>query len=108
MESFLSPKLTKRRKSENTCFEGSPCLPSPLMLEPVGGPLGDGADKPAKILSLPAAFNGNANRLPPGLSRLPPMAPVAGGSMSKEDKNEVLSRSVFVLVIERKESWRLF
>ena len=108
VESFLNPKLTKRRKSEKTCFEGSPCLASPLTLDPVGGPLGDGADRPAKILSLPAAFSGNDSRLPPGLSKLPPMAPVAGGSMSKDDKKEVLSRSVFVLVIERKESCRLF
>jgi hypothetical protein len=108
VESFLSPKLTKRRKSEKTCFEGSFCLASPLALDPVGGPLGDGADRPAKILSPPTAFKGNDNRLPPGLSKLPPIAPVVGGSMSKDDKKEVLPRSVFVLVIERKESCKLF
>lgn len=47
-------------------------------------------------------------RLAPGLTKLPPACPVVGGSMSSDERKDVLSRSVFVLVIVRKESRRLF
>lgn len=47
-------------------------------------------------------------RLAPGLTKLPPAWPVVGGSISSEERKDVLSRSVFVLVIVRKESRRLF
>jgi len=59
---------------------------------PVGGPLiGRGDANPEKI-----SFPGR------GVAR--EVASVADGSMSSEDKNEVLSRSSFVLVIVRNAS----
>ena len=74
-------------------------------MDPVEGPLGVGVERLAKILS-PA--KGSDILLPAGLIRLPPTYPAAGGSMSSDDRKEVLSKSVLVLVIVRKESRRLF
>ena len=103
--SFRSPKLTNRRKSEKTSrFWLSEVL---VALEPVVGPLGPGPVIPANIPSAALPI-GRDIRLAPGLTRLPPACPVAGGSISNEDKNDVASRSVFVLVIVKKESSRLF
>ena len=45
--------------------------------------------------------------VPPGLANVP-RRPKVGGSISSEDKNDVLSSSGFVLVMVRKESRRLF
>jgi hypothetical protein len=106
--SLLNPKLTNRLKSENTsrfCSPNRPLAPSP-----VGGPLSGGDPKAANRLS-PAAVaplmppftsEGRDTRLPPGLAKVICAAP--GGSMSKEDKNEMLSNSVFVLVMVKNES----
>lgn len=103
--SFRSPKLTNRRKSEKTSrFWLSEVL---VALEPVVGPLGPGPVIPENIPSAALPI-GRDIRLAPGLTRLPPACPVAGGSISKDDKNDVASRSVFVLVIVKKESNRLF
>ena len=74
-------------------------------MDPVEGPLGVGVERLAKILSL---AEGSDILLPAGLIRLPPTYPVAGGSMSSDDRKEVLSKSVLVLVIVKKESRRLF
>lgn len=100
VESFLNPKLTNRRKSEKTSRRGFSVRFSPAPV-PVGGPL-------PNIPSLIEPPRGRIIRLAPGLTRLPPAWPVADGSISREDRKDVLWRSVFVLVIVRKESSRLF
>ena len=108
VESFLNPKLTNRLNSENTSLR-SPPPRSAVAIEPVGGPFGGGDVIAAKMLSPllpPLIARGNETRLPPGLTRLPPSCPGPGGSMSKEDKKDVLSSSGLVLVIVRKESSR--
>lgn len=56
----------------------------------------------------PAPPSGRDTLLAPGLTRLPPACPVVGGSMSSDDRKDVLSRCVLVLVMVRKESRRLF
>lgn len=71
------------------------------------GPFGPGPVSPANMPSA-ALLIGSDTRLAPGLTKLPPAWPVTGGSISKDDKKDVLSRSVFVLVMVRKESKRLF
>jgi hypothetical protein len=72
----------------------------------VGGPLSGGDVKALNTLRSAAEVedNGSAIRLVAGL----PTAKLIGGSMSKELRNDVLSRSVFVLVMVRNESRRLF
>jgi len=71
----------------------------------VGGPLSGGEVKALKTLSaVEVEDNGSAIRLVAGL----PTARLVGGSMSKDVRNDVLSSSVLVLVIVRKESRRLF
>ena len=106
VESFLNPKLTNLLKSENTSrlwFSAFPDALSPA-LDPVGGPLCPG---PVILAKMPSPPRGNDTRLAPGLTRLPPACPVADGSMSSEERNEVLSRSVLVLVMVRNELRRL-
>lgn len=104
--SFFLPKLTNLLKSENTSLRCTSALP-PASLEPVDGPLGPGPPvMEAKMPSFPP--KGRDTLLAPGLMRLPPECPVAAGSMSREERKEVLSRSVLVLVMVRKESRRLF
>jgi mannitol-specific phosphotransferase system IIBC component len=44
----------------------------------------------------------------PGLAKFPLLIDREGGSMSREDRNDVVSRSVLVLVIVRKETRTLF
>src|SRR5258708_20183888 len=103
--SFLLPKLTNLLKSENTSLRCTSVFP-PASLEPVDGPLGPGPEDTE--LKMPSPPNGRVTLLAPGLMRLPPAWPVAAGSISSEERKDVLSRSVFVLVMVRKESNRLF
>lgn len=75
------------------------------MLDPVGGPLSGGDVRAPKTLSAAdAEDNGSAIRLVAGL----PIANAVVGSMSNDERNEVLSRSVLVLVTVKNESRRLF
>jgi hypothetical protein len=75
-------------------------------LEPVAGPLDPG---PVIVAKMPSACpRGRLIRLAPGLIKLPPAWPVVGGSISSDERKDVLSKSVLVLVIVRKESRRLF
>ncbi len=94
-ESLRNPKLTNLLKSENTLSPGRFASPT---LDPVGGPLSGGDDSPEKMPSLGALII-------LGLT-MPPCDAV--GSMSSDDRNEVLSSSLFVLVIVRNESNRSF
>ena len=113
--SLRRPKLTSRRKSENTSRfgVGSP-KPDLDASEPVGGPLAGGGVKVPKILSealellwVAARRDGRLARLADGLVT-PVKDPLAGGSMSKVVKKEVACKSSLVLVIETKVSKRLF
>jgi hypothetical protein len=106
--SLRNPKVTKRLMSENTSrfAPGSLPLTLPSALDPVGGPLNGGEVSPPNTPSAPAGVvdNGNATRLTLGL----PIVKLRGGSISRDVRNEVLSRSVLVLVTVRNESRRLF
>ena len=102
--SFFLPKLTNLLKSENTSLRCTSVFPASL--EPVDGPLGPGPEDTEP--KMPSPPNGSVTLLAPGLMRLPPAWPVAAGSISSEERKDVLSRSVFVLVMVRKESNRLF
>jgi hypothetical protein len=111
-ESFLKPKLTNRLRSEKTSRR-SPVRPpgaESAAFEPVEGPVdaGEVNDENKPSLPLPVTARGRETRLPPGLTRLPPSRPGPGGSMSRDDRKDVLSRSVFVLVMVRNESRRAF
>lgn len=110
-ESLLKP-LTNLLKSENTSRLSSGL---PVALEPVGGPLNGGEPSAANRLSAapkgvvwPPSTSGKDTRLPAGLVILELIWAVDPGSMSSEDRNDVLSSSVFVLVIVKNESRRLF
>lgn len=73
--------------------------------EPVDGTvISGGDDNAARILSPAAAPGMSDTRLLPGLV----MFAIMEGSMSREERKEVLSSSDFVLVIVRKESRRSF
>ena len=78
-------------------------------MSPPLSPLASGGDaSAARMPSAPVPVS-RFTRLPPGLPRFEPVkVDDCAGSMSSEERNEVLSRSVFVLVIERKESIRSF
>lgn len=103
--SLRNPKVTNRRISENTFCPGSVPLALLSWLDPVGGPLNGGDVNALNTLSAAEAEdNGSAIRLVAGL----PTARLVGGSMSKDVRNDVFSRSVFVLVIVRNASRRLF
>lgn len=99
--------MTNLLISENTsrfCPNSLP-LALPSLLDPVGGPLSGGDVKALNTLSAAEVEdNGSAIRLVAGL----PTAKLIGGSMSKEVRNDVFSRSVLVLVMVRNESRRLF
>ena len=101
--SLLSPKLTNLLKSEKTSrlLDWSDLFaPS----EPVDGAfVSGGDDKAARMLS-PAAPGISETRLLPGLV----MFATEPGSMSRVVRKELPSRSVFVLVMVRKESRRSF
>jgi hypothetical protein len=58
------------------------------------------------VFGPPAVDNGNVVLLEPGLPRVAPSA--MDGSISRAERNDVLSKSVLVLVIVRNESRRLF
>lgn len=84
------------------------------MPDPVGGPLKGGdpnaANKlsaaPIGVLALPST-RGSETRLPAGLVRLELICVVAAGSMSRDDRNDVLSSSFLVLVMVKNESSKL-
>ena len=101
IESLRTAKLTKRLKSENldagSDLGGVSPPPRPL---PRGGEV-SAAKMPSPPAPAPAR---RLTRLPPGL----PSVEVWGGSMSKDDRKEELSRSVFLLVIVKNESMRSF
>lgn len=81
----------------------------PSVLDPVGGPLNGGDPSDPNMLSDPAPGvidSGRVTLLEPGLPNVAPS--VKGGSMSRAERNDVLSRSVLVLVTVRNESRRLF
>ena len=59
-------------------------------------------------LLLPVTAGGREIRLPPGLTRLPASRPGPGGSMSRDERKDVLSKSVLVLVMVRNESRSVF
>lgn len=106
--SLLNP-LTNRLKSENTSLRGSSDFP------PVGGPLKGGEPNAASKLSAapngvlaPPSTKGSETRLPAGLVILELICAVAAGSMSRCDKNDMLSSSVLVLVMVKNVSRRLF
>lgn len=101
-----NPKETNLLKSENTSrFCPSFPLALPSLLDPVGGPLSGGEVNALNTLSAAEAEdNGSAMRLVTGL----PTAKLASGSISRDVRKDVLSRSVLVLVIVRNESRRLF
>lgn len=114
----LRNPFTKRRKSENTSLRGSSV---PVVLDLVGGPLRGGVPSAANKLSAapigvlllaPPSTRGSETRLPTGLVNVAPVCVVvvaaAPGSISRDDRNDVLSRSVLVLVMVRNESRRLF
>lgn len=63
-----------------------------------------GGEVNADRMPSPPAPARRLTRLPPGLPNVDDCA----GSMSSEDKNEVFSRSVFVLVMVKNESIRSF
>lgn len=94
--SLRNPKVTNLLISENTSLfcPGSFPLALPSLLDPVGGPLRGGDVKALNTLSAAEVEdNGSAMRLVAGL----PTAKLVGGSMSRDVRNDVLSRSVFVL-----------
>lgn len=110
-DSFLKPKLTNRFRSEKTSRR-SPERPiaGSGTLAPVEAAVDAGEVNDENKLSppLPVTARGRDTRLPPGLTRLPPSTPGPGGSMSREERKDVLSKSVFVLVMVRNESRRVF
>jgi len=77
-------------------------------------PLRMGELKTANMLSVPLALPplptvaGRDTRLPPGLAKLPLLTVKVGGSMSREDRNDMESSSSLVLVIVRNESRTFF
>jgi hypothetical protein len=84
------------------------------VLAPVDGPLIGGDPNAANKLSaapmgvlVPPSTRGSETRLPVGLARLELICVVAVGSMSRDDRNDVLSSSFLVLVMVRNESRRL-
>lgn len=109
--SLLNP-LTNRLKSPNTSLRSSGRAPVP-----VEGPLDGGLPSAANKLSaapmgvLTPSTSGSEIRLPVGLVAFE--APlliwvVFEGSMSSEDRKEVVSSSFLVLVMVKNESRRLF
>lgn len=101
--SLLRPKLTNLLKSEKTSrlLDWSDLfVPS----EPVDGTVVSGGDDNAARILSPAAPGISDTRLVAGLVMFTTMA----GSMSREERKDVLSRSVFVLVTVKKESKRAF
>lgn len=109
--SLLNP-LTKRLKSENTSLLWSSDLPAAP--DPVGGPLKGGDPNTANKLSAapigvltPPSTRGREMRLPAGLVKLELIWVVVVGSISRDDRNEVLSSSFLVLVMVKNESRRL-
>lgn len=105
------PKVTNRLMSKTSrfCPASSPLEVLPSVLDPVGGPLKGGDPSDPNILSDPmpgVVDSGRVTRLEPGLLNVAPS--VKGGSISRAERNDVLSRSVLVLVMVRNESRRLF
>jgi hypothetical protein len=107
----LRNPLTKRLKSENTSLRGSSV---PVVLDLVGGPLSGGDPNAANKLSAapigvltPPSTRGSETRLPAGLVMVELVCAVAAGSISRDERNDVLSSSVFVLVMVKNESRRL-
>ena len=97
--------MTNRLISENTFCPDSLPLALPSLLDPVVGPLSGGDVKALNTLSAAEAEDsGSAIRLVAGL----PTAKLAGGSISKDVRKDVFSRSILVLVMVRNESRRLF
>lgn len=99
-------------KTSRFCAGSRPLEVLPSVLDPVGGPL-KGGDDPLREPNMLSVFgppgevnSGSAVLLEPGLPRVAPS--VMGGSISRAERNDVLSKSVLVLVIVRKESRRLF
>ena len=107
------PKVTNRLISEKTsrfCPVSRLLEVLPSVLDPVGGPVKGGDPSDPNILSDPVlgpvdSDSGNMTLLAPGL---PSVSSVNGGSISRAERNDVLSRSVLVLVMVRNESRRLF
>jgi len=98
-------------KTSRFCAGSTPLEVLPSVLDPVGGPLkGGGPLREPNMLSVfgpPGEIDrGSAVLLEPGLPRVAPS--VMDGSISRAERNDVLSKSVLVLVIVRKESRRLF
>lgn len=99
--SLRSPKLTKRLKSENLLAGSDLFIESEA---PDEAAVIGGGESAARMLS-PAVPPGRSDtRLLPGLVRFA----TCPGSISSDERNEVLSSSDFVLVIVRKESSRSF
>ena len=80
----------------------------------MGGPLKLGDPNAANKLSAvpigmlaPPSVRGSETRLPAGLVKSELICAVVVGSMSRDDKNEVLSSSLLVLVMVKNESRRL-
>jgi len=98
--------------SENTSRfwdDSGPLEVLPSVLDPVGGPLsgGDPLSDPNMLSEFsPPVDRGSVVLLEVGLLRIAPR--VMGGSISRAERNDVLSRSVLVLVMVRNESRRLF
>ena len=113
--SLRSPKLTNLRKSENTSRFPARACPSARggVSAPDGVPLSGGELSAARIPSAgpgPASSPGRETRLPPGEVDVCNCStvPLAGGSMSSEERKDVCSSSGFVLVLVTKESRRSF
>ena len=97
-----SPKLTKRLKSENTSRR---VWSDRFESELADGVVASGGEERAARMLSPAAEPGMRDtRLEPGLV----MLATRPGSMSSEERKDVLSSSGFVLVIVRKASRRSF
>lgn len=94
-----SPKLTNRLKSENTSRR---VWSERFESEPADGVVASGGDESAARMLSPAEDPGT--RLLPGLV----MFATRPGSMSSDERKEVLSSSGFVLVMVRKASSRSF
>lgn len=96
-------------KTSRFCPGSRPLEVLPSVLDPVGGPLKGGDPSDPNMLSDPAlgvVDSGRVTLLEPGLPNVAPS--VEGGSISRAERNDVLSRSVLVLVMVRNESRRLF
>lgn len=99
IESLLTAKLTNRLKSEN--LDAASAFVGVSVPE---GVLDGGGEASAARIPSPPVPDSRLTRLPPGL----PSWDCCPGSMSSDDKNEVLSSSGFVLVMVRNVSIRSF